>query len=648
MEQIQDTNKPIPLSQLKWRDYIAAKNYNTDINKMCSLCQTDQLKKFGRITISCKGLATTPKELLKDYKSSLTEDELDDIEQIYNPYHWAYKNIKPSMFQRRWYQEFSARCTATKNVSRMGRRVGKSYGFAVKALHRLFLNENTKILMLAPAESQVKEFDEILKNLVGAFREDFMRPEEFLINSRKKPYYEIDFSNGSQFRGLIAANDAKTVRGQGQGVSVIILDEVDYIPEEALTAVMGILLDNPGVELWVSSTPAGKAKLYSLENEKQYRTFHFPSFVIPHMSDILETELRTQYGHGVKWIHEVLAEYGDDEAGVFQNYFIEKCYEDRPLENKREDVLRNRSKYLVILGVDWNDDKVGTRLVTVAFDRERLKFFTANIETISKDGWTQVAAAERLIELNRKYVYDQIYLDEGFGVSTIQFIKKFALDKYGKTHRNDPDLRLANVVGINFSSNIEIKDIETNQIIKKDMKSYIVENATRYLERFGFMFDKEYDKSLIQQMEGYRILRRTPSGKAVYGAAQVDVGDHDLDGWMLALLGFNLEYKAATENISPKEFIVMMPREAKGEQADFSKMATEKVRNNISQYNNIFATSAKKRDNGEEKRSKFFEKYIQNSDFSIKNQVTRSGRRGTFKEGSEQSSNIRNLKRYEL
>jgi hypothetical protein len=649
-KQIETEEKPIPLSQLNWKDYLVRKNYNTDINKMCSICQGEQLKKFGNITIRCSGLATIPQKVLDQVSGNLNKEEMNLIEEMYNPYYWASQNIKESAFKHRWYQEFMTRCTSTKSIYRCGRRSGKSKGFAIKALHKIFLNENTKILMLAPAESQVKEFDEIIKTLVSGFKEDFMNPDSFLLSSRKKPYYEIDFSNGSKFRGMVAANDAKTVRSQGAGVNVIILDEVDFIPDDALTAVMGVLLDNPNVELWVSSTPSGKAKLYSLENSKQYKTFHFPSFVIPHMTDELEQELRTQYGWGVKWIHEVLAEYGDDEEGVFQSFFIDKCIVNQGLEAKRADVLINRDNYMVILGVDWNDDKVGTRLMSVAFDRKEKKFFNANQETVSKDGWTQVAAVEKLIQLNREYKYDQIYLDEGFGVSTIQFIKKFALDQYGKLPANHPDLKLANVQGINFSSNIEINDIETNAVIKKDMKSYIVENSTRYLERLGFMFDKEYDHDLIEQMEDYRILRRSPSGKAVYGSRRPqESGDHDLDAWMLALLGFNLEYRDVSKTIDARAMIATIPREASSNIVDFTRFLADEANKKtpISKFNNLYTTRMKNTD-PVKKGAEFYDRYIKNGEYSNKTGIMRSGMRSKLKESAGISTGNSNNKEYLL
>lgn len=56
------------LYEMPWKEYLAAKNYNKDINKMCELCRKEQIDKYGKITIKCSGLkgveAHIPGELI--------------------------------------------------------------------------------------------------------------------------------------------------------------------------------------------------------------------------------------------------------------------------------------------------------------------------------------------------------------------------------------------------------------------------------------------------------------------------------------------------------------------------------------------------------------------------------------------------------
>lgn len=633
---VEKIEKAIPLSQIHWQEYLTKKDYNKDPNKMCDLCKKDQVKRYGKITIPCKGLATTPPEH-KKLLSSLTAEEKGLVEQLYNPYAWALANIKETVFKARWYQELATRCTARNNVFRWGRRSGKSRGLALKALHRLYMNPGTKILMLAPQETHVKEFAEILDGFTFGFKPEFDDPEKWRTSARKKPYYEINYRANedglaSRFRGIIAAEDAKTVRGQE--ADIIILDEVDYISEEALMAIVAIRMDNPNVELWVASTPAGKKTLHKYEQDPAYKAWHFPSFVIPHYDETMDKELKAEYGTGIGYVHEVMAEYGEDELGVFQSYFLDNCRTDKSMDSKRADVLINRHNYIVICGIDWNDDKIGTRIMSVAFDRIEKKFFVASTETVTKDGWTQVEAVQKLIELNRLYRYEKIYLDEGFGVSTIQFIKKYALSQFGNLSSDHPDLKLAEVVGINFSSNIEIRDVETSQLIKKDMKSYIVENAIRYLERKAYMFDNKHDASLMEQMGNYVILRTAPSGKKVYGASIEKIGDHDLDAFMLAMLGFTLEYQEASLSLPASGLIAGIPRDGGPSNIDLYSMLNgiEQPEDNMpnSQFNNIFVPF----DMGgvkEKSHADFYDKYILNGRSEKNNGLTRSMSRSQFK-----------------
>ena len=74
---------------------------------------------------------------------------------------------------------------------------------------------------------------------------------------------------------------------------------------------------------------------------------------------------------------------------------------------------------------------------------------------------------EKIIELNRKYVFDKVYVDRGFGYTQVETLKSFAIAQFGKLPKGHPDLMLAEIVGVDFSSKIEVQDPYTNQIVKK-------------------------------------------------------------------------------------------------------------------------------------------------------------------------------------
>ena len=63
------------------------------------------------------------------------------------------------------------------------------------------------------------------------------------------------------------------------------------------------------------------------------------------------------------------------------------------------DVLSSRDNYIVSLGCDWNADRVGTRICILAYSKSEGKMFIANMANVRKEGWTQVAAIEKIVDL---------------------------------------------------------------------------------------------------------------------------------------------------------------------------------------------------------------------------------------------------------
>lgn len=560
-----------PLSEVYWRDYLASKgmdipDFDKDqrgnlsekginhlrefskgkIDGMCERCISKQIRDHGEIVIKCRGLATVENSIPEEIRHKFSESEMEVFKEIVDPYHWADKYIDPHtptakrMFNPRWYQEQMVKCTANRKVYRCGRRTGKTYSFALNILHRVLTNKDYKVLIVTPFEVQAEELINQIREFTYRLDENYGTYKELIIKDVKSPNYLMQFQNRSRIRGFTTGSSgAGSVRGQS--ADLIVLDEVDFMSDKDFNAILAILADNPETELWVASTPDGKKALYRLEKIREMKKFHYPTFVLPHYTDSLDRDFKNQLDD-VGYIQEIMAEFGASKAGVFQNYFIDKSVQDGMSQAQRDDVLKNRNNYVCILGCDWNDDRVGTRLMVVAFDKLNKKFFIAEKKSVNKDGWTQVQAVEEIVQLNRKYKFEHMYLDEGFGTSQIQFIKKFAIDQYGKLPEDHPDLNLANVVGINFSSKIDVRDVETGQELKKDMKTYLVENSVRYLERDQLMFDADYDKDLMNQMSNYIVKGRSPSGKPNFAAEDEKIGDHDLDAFMLALLGFSMEY----------------------------------------------------------------------------------------------------------
>lgn len=589
-----------PLNQIPWRDYVRSRYpdvpfFDVDENQrltedaaiklkefsgeavtnMCDICIKNQIKEHGEVTIQCNGLASSNQLVPETLEHMFSEEDMKQFEELANPYAWADKNIDPEkpahkrMFSPRWYQEQMVRCTAKRRAYRCGRRTGKTYSFALNMLHRVLTNENYKVLIATPYEVQAEELINQVREFLHALDPSWGSYADLVIKDVKSPNYLMQFTNRSRIRGFTTGSSgAGSVRGQS--ANLIILDEVDYMSEDDFNSITAILADNPDTELWVASTPDGKKALHRLSQIPEYKKFHFPTFVLPHYSDMLDKDFKNQLTD-TGYVQEIMAEFGASEMGVFQNYYIDQCIHPEMGDAQRDDVIENRDRYIVIMGCDWNDDKVGTRLMAIAFDKVNKKFFIAERETVAKEGWSQVEAVNRIIELNRKYVFDHMYVDEGFGTSQIQFIKKYAIDRFGKLPVDHPDLRLADIVGINFSSKIEVQDLNGGEVMKKDAKVYMVENTVRFLEKASYLFDAVYDKDLVAQMGNYIIKGRSPTGRPTFAADEAKIGDHDLDAFMLAMLGFSMEYSEFLNIQYSADMVKLVSRETmEGSEAEFA------------------------------------------------------------------------------
>lgn len=346
---------------------------------------------------------------------------------------------------------------------------------------------------------------------------------------------------GSRFK---AKEDVYNLEVEGTHTYIadgFIVHNCDFLNPKDLNAILGILMDNEGTEFWASSTPIGEGNLHQLSQDVSFKEFHFPSYVIPHYSDKMDADLRRQMTE-IGYEQEVLANFGASEEGVFQIPFIEKSiYRDRLVINEQY-IMGNREDFILFMGVDWNHDKVGTRIVILAFHKSSSRFFVVRQDRVALAGWTQLIAVQKIVELNRMYDVDHIYVDEGFGTSQASLLRQFSQDQYGKVRPNHPDLKLSDVVAVNFSSTLNLRDPVSGQELKKQTKQYMVEHAANLLGRGLLILREEEDSAIIAQMKNYVVKSVSARGLKTFTYKDPQIADHDLDAYILALHGFHQEY----------------------------------------------------------------------------------------------------------
>lgn len=475
-----------------------------------------------------------------------------------------------------------------KLVLRLGRRLGKTDDMCVLILWFAYTqynkgpNNQYDIIIATPYETQI---DLIFKRLHQLIE---VSPLFGGLISRDV-HHNICFNiNGvtSNILGLTAgANNATGGANstRGQRADVIILDECDYIGSNQVTNILNIRNEAPErIRLICASTPSGKHEEYyrwcigaskkyfptqdDIKNNRftGYMTeekavgegngwteIYAPSNVNKELlkinSDTLQTyleDIRDELSE-MRYVQEVMAEFGEEELGVYQKKYIYEAikegerlgyrYITKWSKQDREAYLkRTQGQCIRILGVDWDKYAAATNMVCMEFDRFHqdadgrivpLFKMLFRIE-IARSDFTYVNAMNKIIELNDEYKFDWIAIDRGYGEVQLEMLHKYGLE-HEETGLADK------VIGYQFSQKIEVTDPYTRKKDSKDLKPFMVNNSVNLFEKGKIVLDPK-DKTMIQQLEEYRVKSISASGKPIY----TDENEHAIDSMNLALLAF--------------------------------------------------------------------------------------------------------------
>ena len=531
------------------KKYIPERDYESNdwrpfgkpFDDLCGNCEHYYKKLFN--------LGATPKEFMPscsrhilDEFRDLTAEDFDDEDEYTellinsDPVAWAYNKFG---WKARWYQEELLSCTAQKKVVRAGRRSGKTTCVCIITLHTIFTNTDNTVLVIAPYQAQVtKIFDELDKllnlnpELAGAVKRKTKNPQRLELYNGSKV---MGFSSGSK-------SASKSDKVRGQDANYIVLDEADYLADDDLEAILAILASHPDCKLWASSTPTGAHnKFYSFCKNKSlgFKEFHYISHESPSWTPEAEDYFRNDF-EASAFEHEFLAEFGIQEGGVFRNDLI-----DESLEHYEMPLPRTSEASRIVMGVDWNGEKNGGHIVVTEFFKGKYKILAKHI--IRDAEFTQHASVEKIIELDKEYNCDFIYVDEGYGTTQIEM-----LHKYGMTNRGSGMDK--KVVGYSSSKQIEIRDPRTGTKIKKPAKPFMVNVAALQLQAGLltlpasedtqiFTNSKEgeeggKDPGLVQQMRNFIVERVSVLGHPTYSHGD----DHTLMAFLLSIVGFILEF----------------------------------------------------------------------------------------------------------
>lgn len=518
-----------------------------NISEECLRCREKAVAKSkdGIFDISCSGIFSADYKLEQEIGRPLNEGEREAANTVLDPVGWAAEVLDwhPRVSKEGVpYQGTMLRCTAKRKISRVGRRSGKTDSLCINILFNAITRGKSEdndsgfdILVVCPQKSHAQVIYDRLLELI------FSSPEltASLKRNVKTPYAEIEFHNDSIIK-LFTSGSRSGSKGdgvRGQSADALYLDEADYLDPEDLNAIGAILYTSPDVTLWTSSTPTGRReRFYDQCNDSRFREFHYPSHVLPFWNDEMDRDARLDAGTEAGYQHEILAQFGEEVEGVFQNRYVDRSI----VDYKYEESTRMEG-WTYCMGVDWNDTAIGTQIVIMGYNPIDNKYRVVSKHCVDRVGWTQLEAINKIKEVNEYWRCAHIYCDQGFGTVQVELLQQFGERRLSEVGAGHADSMLRYVKGINAGGILETKNIRTGVTENKPAKPFMIENAVRYFEH-GIVELSKHDEELEMELLGYIVERRTQSGAPVYAQGNKRVGDHVLDAMVLALLAFTMEY----------------------------------------------------------------------------------------------------------
>lgn len=482
-------------------------------------------------------------------------------------------------------------------VLRLGRRLGKTDCMCILILWYAYtqINKGTNgqynVLILTPYETQI--------DLIFTRLDQLIKVSPLLQAAMSREiYHRKELFNGSIITGLTAgasAGNSGSNNSRGQTADLIVLDEVDYIGSSQLTNIMNIRNEAPGrIKMMVASTPCGKHEEFykwCTESSKSYKpdpmdikNLEFNGYIITNALDsrgekgngwteiyapsivnkeLLEFNPITEQSYlqdikdelsELRYDQEVMAEFGDQEAGVYQKKFIAEAinagraashrYIDVNDDEAIREILRHRTGPIV-LGVDWDKVQAGTTFVAVQLDKQFInaagqmepKYKVLFRMEIPRSQFTYTNAVNKIVELNDAFDFDWIAVDRGYGETQIELLHTYGIE--------NPSSGLAQkVIGYQFGEKIEVRDPHTRKIDKKPLKPFMVSNSVNVFEKMKIVFDPT-DKLMIGQFEEYVIKSVSVTGLKIYS----DVNEHTVDALNLCLLIIEQKYGALFRSV---------------------------------------------------------------------------------------------------
>lgn len=484
-------------------------------------------------------------------------------------------------------------------VFRLGRRLGKTDSICVGILWFAYTQYNKgpnpqyNIIIATPYETQINLIFTRLKQLydhspllLGCMTREIQHRVELTVDGVTSI---IEGFTAGASNASAGANNTRGQRGD-----VVILDEVDYIGSKQIANIFQLRNEAPErIKFICASTPTGKHEDYYrwctgaskkyFPSEEDIRNNEFHGYKIkqvpgkegngwteiyapsnvnkevlkinPESGQTYLQDMKDQYSQMV-YAQEVMAEFGEENVGVYQKKYIEMAIEEGirtkhayitkwDAETRYEYLKNTQGRNIRCLGVDWDKYGAATHMVCIEYDRFHQTesgmvvpvFKVLFHEEIPRGEFTYTNAENKIIRLNDEYKFDWIAIDRGYGETQAEHIRQYGI-MYPESHLAEK------LVAYQFSENIEVTDPFTRKKEKKPLKPFMVNNSVSIFEKGGIVLDPE-DKYLKEQLEQYRVISISQAGKPIYSSEN----EHALDAMNLALLVFAQHYDKLLQKV---------------------------------------------------------------------------------------------------
>lgn len=461
----------------------------------------------------------------------------------------------------RWYQVEMLRDKSFKKVYRCGRRIGKTETMIMEGLKLTFTNKHFRVLFVTPYESQVKLiFDRIVEIL-----DESPALKQEVVRSTKNPY-ELKIRNGSSILGFTtgASSGSGGASVRGQKADYIFMDEVDYMTAADFDTITTIAAERTDIGICMSSTPTGqRSKFYEACTNPNfgYNQHYHPSTHNPGWNKEMEASFKAQLSEQ-GYVHEVLAEFGTEEMGVFNKDCLDKAvahdlYTYSELTYYQELACKCSDKKITKLiydannpappnpfrtmGVDWDKYGASSSILILDYDIVFRKFRVFKRYELPASKYSYDNAVNTIVELNDIYNPSYIYCDRGSGEYQIERLHILG-DKNPKSGLDKK------VYGKSFKETFVVEDPITGEKTNNMFKHVMINQLQMCIERDRLILSP-FDDVLNKQLIDYEVVKNTPSGP-VY----TNKNEHFIDALGLAYMAFVDKFPKIARGIDEIEY----------------------------------------------------------------------------------------------